>query len=324
MKSGRNKSSASFYGDFFQKQKTYLNKKKIFKIITYIYYYEKDENKFKNPEKKYYLIKYQWMQKLKNFVSYQEISKILEPLRGVKEKISYNNLPNYIEKILEVLMDKKIKIKDEEEFKELSKASDFKPDEIEYEKINISPIYYIIPSELKDLFEECIFDGNLIQMEHSYSLSNKGDRILIQEKNIIIICTIDNTIKTIIKYIIIYNSNFITSEISYLEKNIENYLVDRKCQLNIYNIQTLKKGNRRNFQEIGRLNILENDESNIKDNINMKEINNYGSSNKKKEFSRNQNSNIKKEYYSARNSPKKKKMICSQVKQRINQIINII
>ena len=162
MKSGRNKSSASFCGDFFQKQKTYINKKKIFKIITYIYYYEKDENKFKNPEKKYYLIKYQWMQKLKNFVSYQEISKILEPLRGVKEKISYNNLPNYIGKILEVLMDKKIKIKDEEDFKELSKSSDFKPDEIEYEKINISPIYYIIPSELKDLFEECIFDGNLI------------------------------------------------------------------------------------------------------------------------------------------------------------------
>ena len=188
---------------------THLNVKKIFKILTYIYYYEIDENKFIKPEQKFYLINYDWMQKLKNFSSYQDLSKILKPLKGEKETITYNNLSKFINAIINVLMEKKIKFRDEEEFKELSKAGNFKPDEIENEKINTSPNYYLIPSELKEKFEECIFDGKSIIMDHTYNLSTKDNFILLKEEKVIKICTIDNKFKVIIKYIITFKSYFI-------------------------------------------------------------------------------------------------------------------
>ena len=277
---------------------THLNVKKIFKILTYIYYYEIDENKFIKPEQKFYLINYDWMQKLKTFSSYQDLSKILKPLKGEKETITYNNLSKFINANINVLMEKKIKFRDEEEFKELSKASNFKPDEIENEKINTSPNYYLIPSELKEKFEECIFDGKSIIMDHTYNLSTKDNFILLKEEKVIKICTIDNKFKVIIKYIITFKSYFIKDlEINNLEKDIEKYIKERGCQLNNYFIQELKK----NGEKIGQLNILEN--NGTKDKL-IKGRKNFIS----KLNTRNQDGDLKKEYYSERNSPRKKEI----------------
>ena len=277
---------------------THLNVKKIFKILTYIYYYEIDENKFIKPEQKFYLINYDWMQKLKNFSSYQDLSKILKPLKGEKETITYNNLSKFINAIINVLMEKKIKFRDEEEFKELSKAGNFKPDEIENEKINTSPNYYLIPSELNEKFEECIFDGKSIIMDHTYNLSTKDNFILLKEEKVIKICTIDNKFKVIIRYIITFKSYFIKDlEINNLEKDIEKYIKERGCQLNNYFIQELKK----NGEKIGQLNILEN--NGTKDKL-IKGRKNFIS----KLNTRNQDGDLKKEYYSERNSPRKKEI----------------
>ena len=316
MKNNRNR----LLGKHIQKTKSFsnvitrLNVKKIFQILTYIYYYEIDENKFAKPEQKFYLIKYDWIQKLKNFSSYQDISKILKPFKGEKETISYNNVSKFINEILYLLMDKKIKVGDKEDFKELSKAVNFKPDEIENEKINTSPIYYIIPSELKEKFEECIFDGKSIIMDHIYNLSANGNFIFLKEEKVVTICTIDNKFKVIIKYIITFKSYFIiNSEIINLEKDIEKYIKERGCQLNNYFIQELKK----NSEKIGQLNILENNgskEKNKKGCIVSKNISNFIN----KPNSRNQDGDFKKEYYSERNSPRKKQINISPNNETIH------
>ena len=236
----------------------FYDEKKILRALIYIYYYEKDINKFKNPEKVFYLINYEWMQKFKNFASYEEISKILKNLRYGDKPITSDNFKRNEFNIVNYLIDKKIKIGDKENFAELSKAGDLIPIEIENEKINTSPLYYIISSEMKNILEECIFNGNLINILNKYNLLVNGNYILLKEGNVIQICTIEKNLKTTIKYIIIYNSYFsLELELEYLEKStIENYINQRCCQSNIYSIQTLKKSCKNYFEEIGKLNII--------------------------------------------------------------------
>ena len=300
-----------------ERQQTYenlndflYNKEKILKVLINIYYYEKDEDKFKNPEKVFYLIKYEWMEKLKNITSYQEVSKILKNITCNKKPITYDSLKNLENDIIFYLKKYNIKIigeNFEEDFKELSNAVNFKPDEINFEKINNSPFYYIIPEELKAKFEECIFNKNEIIMEYIYNISAEGNQILIklinERKYIIKICSTDNKFKTIIKYIIKYKNDYImNSEINSLKKNIEKYIKERGCQPNIPFIQQLK--NKQSKDEIGQLNILENNgkEKNDRENKSTNNKENI----LKKLFSRNKNNNLKKEYHSVQNSPEKK------------------
>ena len=291
----------------------FYDEKKILRALIYIYYYEKDINKFKNPEKVFYLINYEWMQKFKNFASYEEISKILKNLTyGDNKPITSDNFKRNEFNIVNYLIEKKIKIGDKENFAELSKAGDLIPNEIEKEKINTSPLYYIISSEMKNILEECIFNGNLINILNKYNLLVNGNYILLKEGNVLQICTIEKNLKTTIKYIIIYNSYFsLELELEYLEKStIENYINQRCCQSNIYSIQTLKKSRKNYFEEIGKLNILKNDGSKDKnEKMFFKNENNN-----KKANSRNQN-HLKREYYSMQNSPEKNEININQNKK---------
>ena len=290
----------------------FYDEKKILRALIYIYYYEKDINKFKNPEKVFYLINYEWMQKFKNFASYEEISKILKNLRYGDKLITSDNFKRNEFNIVNYLIEKKIKIGDKENFAELSKAGDLIPNEIENEKINTSPLYYIISSEMKNILEECIFNGNLINILNKYNLLVNGNYILLKEGNVIKICTIEKNLKTTIKYIIIYNSYFtLELELEYLEKStIENYINQRCCQSNIYSIQTLKKSCKNYFEEIGKLNMLKNDGSKDKNEKMFFKNENIN----KKVNSRNQN-HLKREYYSMQNSPEKNEININQNKK---------
>ena len=273
---------------------------KILRILIYIYYFEKDNNKFENKEREFYLINYSWMQTFKIITSYKEITSKLSNFNG----ITYNNFEKNEEELIKQLKQNGVKIKDNEKFKELSKVSSIIPSQIENEKINSSPFYYAIPSEMKDKLESCFFDDKLLLMI-PVNLSFKDNRILIKEKNVIKICELDTEFKITIKYIIIYNSNNIMNlEVQYLENTtIEDYIIKRGCSLDKYYIQLLEKGPR--FQEIGKLNVLKNDDTGIvKDKPEPKYTQRFRRIN-----SRNEINNYNKEFLSFRNSPERNKII---------------
>ena len=82
---------------------------------------------------------------------------------------------------------------------------------------------------------------------------------MIKNKNIIKLGYLNEALNFSIQYIFYYFSNEIAvSEINYLKNDdINDYIKDRRCKPDIYNFQIMKK----NFNEIGKLNIIKNNEA---------------------------------------------------------------
>ena len=276
-------------------------KKSILKSVIYIFYYERDKNEIFNNEKKdFYLINYEWMKEFKMISLFEEISKIIS--QKINRDINFNNLEKYINPIISILVKENISLKIKPQFYKLTNVNYFIPNKITNYSNN-SPAYYLIPSEIKDVLKESIFEGKPFEIP-PIKIINKNNIILIKEGKVIKACILNETLKMIIKYIFIYNSeDDFNSEIEYLIGNLEKYISDRKCDPNNNrNIQKMKK----NQKFIGELNILKN---NFIDDKKDKEENNISERNKI--LSRNINNNFER-FYTRQNSPEKNKNLLNQ------------
>ena len=122
----------------------------------------------------------------------------------------------------------------------------------------ICDIFYLLIKTIY-LFKKCFFEDknlDISPIELSYINNNK---IMIKNKNIIKLGYLNEALNFSIQYIFYYFSNEIAvSEINYLKNDdINDYIKDRRCKPDIYNFQIMKK----NFNEIGKLNIIKNNEA---------------------------------------------------------------
>ena len=181
--------------------------KKIIKSLIYIYYFENDRDEIiNNQEYELYFINYDWMQKFKDIAPFEEAVKTLSKLTINKKPIKYNNLKDTNEDIIKYFIDNKILlIKDKEKYKVLTNVINFIPRQIENNKIDSSPLFYIISSEIKNILEDIIFDGKYLPIEPIH-LSIKDKNILVIEEKIIKVCNLDKTNKLTIKYIFMYKT----------------------------------------------------------------------------------------------------------------------
>ena len=220
------------------------NKKDILLILIYLYYYEKNFLKDKkginfNNKEKYYLIKSEWIKKLKEYYEYQKISKSLEEFRLEKkdENINFGELSNNIllNRIKSYLKCCNINL--------LSK----KPNEkLNDSNINKQPnknkanfIYYsdgyIINSTILEIFENYMFESQKIKIK-SINIFNKENNIFLTyiDRSFTFV-TIGNLNSELI---LIGNSClcYYNSETFEIEKNIllntsfKDYIISRHCQ----------------------------------------------------------------------------------------------
>ena len=270
--------------------------KKIFKIAIYIYYYEKEIKEIKKKkDKDFYLINYEWIIEFKKISEYEQKSKIFS---NINSKFNYTNLETNFEELYNYFVTKKTKInfKPKNEFIKLNKVNNFIPSQIREKEI-----YYIIPSEIIEAIKSCFFENknlDISPVELSYINNNK---IMIKNKNIIKLGNLNETLNFSIQYIFNYFSIEIAkSEMDYLKNNdINDYIKDRRCKPDIHNFQTMKK----NFKEIGKLNIIKNIE--VKKEMGEKNEIKNSKVFQNKHYSRNINDNQNVQYLTEKNSPVK-------------------
>ena len=270
--------------------------KKIFKIAIYIYYYEKEIKEILNKkDKDFYLINYEWIIEFKKISEYEQKSKIFS---NINSKFNYTNLETNFEELYNYFVTKKTKInfKPKNEFIKLNKVNNFIPSKNREEEI-----YYIIPSEIIEAIKSGFFENknlDISPVELSYINNNK---IMIKNKNIIKLGNLNETLNFSIQYIFNYFSIEIAkSEMDYLKNNdINDYIKDRRCKPDIHNFQIMKK----NFKEIGKLNIIKNIE--VKKEMGEKNEIKNSKVFQNKHYSRNINDNQNVQYLTEKNSPVK-------------------
>ena len=271
-----NISSQSSKNIFRQRKKpNYYFEKKIFKIIGYIYFYEKEIKKILNKkdkkEKDFYLINYDWLIDFKKIFEYDKNIKIFSK---IKNEFYFNNLEEQLHKYF---INKNIKItpKEKNVYKKLSNVTYFIPEQNRAEELTPKSVsYYIIPSEIMEKIKNCFFEGEKLNISPIESLYLLEDKIIIKNKNIIKFGNLDSSFKLTIEYIFNYYSEEIAnSEIESLKKvDFKNYIDERRCTPDNYKNQIMKKKESGNsYKEIGKLTILKNIEAKqekIKNNMN--------------------------------------------------------
>ena len=236
--------------------------KKIFQIISYIYYYEKEIKMILNKkDKDFYLINYDWLIDFKKIFEYENN---IKRFSKIKKELNFNNLENQINKYF---FDKNNKItsKDKNEYKKLLNVNYFIPEQNREEELTPKIVsYYIIPYEIMDKIKNCFFEEEKLNISPIESLSLVEDKIIIKNKNIFKFGNLDSSFKLTLEYIFNYNSDEIAnSEIKYSKKvGIKDYINERKCTPDNYEIQTMKKTESGySYKEIGKLKILKNIET---------------------------------------------------------------
>ena len=320
------KSSINFFKESPRKKTNNNFEKKIFKIISYIYYYEKEIKEILSKENKdFYLINYDWIIEFKKIFEYDNYKKIFSKR---KNEINFNDLDKNLEQLYKNFVNKNIKIvvKEKDEYIKLTKVNDFIPAQYRAGELKSkSASYYIIPSEIKEKIKNCFFEKEKLNVNPTGSLSLVENKIIIKNKNIINFGNLDNSFKLTLKYIFNYFSDEIAnSEINYLIKDdIKDYINQRGCRPDNYETQILKiKDSGNTYKEIGRLNIIKNIEikkekiknvikrkSNICQNV---EYYTKGNSPIKNEIIQTPNNNM------IKNRPKIKLNLVNNLKNRIN------
>ena len=269
----------------------------MFKIIGYIYFYEKKIKKILNKkdkkEKDFYLINYDWLIDFKKIFEYENN---IKRFSKIKKELNFNNLENQINKYF---FDKNNKItsKDKNEYKKLLNVNYFIPEQNREEELTPKIVsYYIIPYEIMDKIKNCFFEEEKLNISPIESLSLVEDKIIIKNKNIFKFGNLDSSFKLTLEYIFNYNSDEIAnSEIKYSKKvGIKDYINERKCTPDNYEIQTMKKTKSGySYKEIGKLKILKNIETKQEEIKN--EVKRKSNVNKNKDYFTQINTRIKNE-----------------------------
>ena len=212
-------------------------KENILKVLTYIFYFEKNitENKEEgfNLEEKYYLINQKW---LNNYLENYDYSKVLQILKNLvqnKSKINYNNISLYIKSFANTLAKKNLINFNKEKSADLGNINNIFAieDNINYEKFSNC---YIIPSKIIELIKNNEFPNANIENNLKNIYYQNNNIFFTSNKNIIIGNL--NEKLFIPKYILsYYNQGIFESEKNYLLNDsvfLENYLKSRNCDIN--------------------------------------------------------------------------------------------
>ena len=244
-------------------------KKRILKILFYIYYFEEYLSKndlskiFKNYELKYCLINSNWIQKYKEFYNYKEIQDFLKD----NNFVNYSNSDGNYEIILNSYLDKYPNLIYSEFPENLINYKEIKPFIIEYEKLSFYGKNYIISEKIIEMIKKNVFQNKNLPYQLSKIFSLKGNIFLVDNSKLII-GNLNDEFLFIPKYILNYKYYIILeNEKSYFNScSIGEYIELSDCKEDIKEKQIMKN---ENSEEIGELIIL-NDESKLEDKNNNK------------------------------------------------------
>ena len=290
----------------------------ILKIMIYIYYYEKilisenHQNLFTEDED-YYLINYNWLQKYKNIFDYNKIYNLIENNNNKYFNITYNNIEEKIDKILELISNN---------YKNVTKLVE--NNEIINEDINpnqkfFSGIYYfdksfILPKKIMEMIKQILPKNNDIIFEPK-KLYEKGENIFFFENLIINVGCLNKELIFYLNYFFLFKFKnvFYFEKDFFINHSLNEYINLRNCKTNIINsYQSLK--DETNFYR-GELLILDEDKINESNNDNsgnqiyhnniskdkswikrkIKNLNNYKYEDVKQKNFNNENEKLKKE-----------------------------
>ena len=241
--------------------------KEILKVFIYIYYYEKitmKENIFFNSKEKFYLINPKWIEKFKNFYSYDKLKKKLE---SFSTQYNYFDLDKEIENIIYILSKEDI-FRNVKFFPDLKKINSIMTILSKINNILFTSQGIIIPAKIMNIINNLDKDIKNSIKPKTFHFKSKLVYYINSSKKIII-GFLKNNIKFIPNYIFDFNNDLEQSEIKKLISTpINDYINQIKCDPNSFFQNILNKEN----EKIGNLLIINKGKINSSNSANKYEI----------------------------------------------------